>query len=397
MKDDDHNEMAHDPLAQTEAAKLPRRRFIRNAAAGAALACLPAKLLSGCSSAPGLTASTPAGADVMDEALEMMSRLAPLTNHGPMAAEALVTLGRAEVVVPWVEGYKRRFRSGYPETRGRLTRENWREALGDGDRVADWAGLFNRELEEAAWPQVLEKWSAVLAPGLAAAAAHGLIRTGHAVRSLSVKETGLRRRELAEGLAYWAAYYQPLPEAHNTKPAGIRPAQAVDRIPVLPSEKRLRGSIMIGLRSLDDFPPFAGAADLVETTGDAGRFITELTETFANAYVKNVNQQNSITLIHTVTAATALRSLLPFLSPATTQRALRYGWQVAAALYSISSPGSTDHVPEAKEIRDDDLIDRAVASQDEHAIKFTEACLREFKLNPRPVYLRAARDAVGRL
>ncbi|MDQ3803942.1 MAG: hypothetical protein M3416_08960 [Acidobacteriota bacterium] len=42
------------------------------------------------------------------------------------------------------------------------------------------------------------------------------------------------------------------------------------------------------------------------------------------------------------------------------------------------------------------LIDRAVASQDEHAIKLTEARPREYALNPRPVYLRAARDAVER-
>ena len=39
------------------------------------------------------------------------------------------------------------------------------------------------------------------APGLSAAAAHGLLRTGHAVRSLAVKETDLRLRELAQGLS----------------------------------------------------------------------------------------------------------------------------------------------------------------------------------------------------
>jgi hypothetical protein len=43
------------------------------------------------------------------------------------------------------------------------------------------------------------------------------------------------------------------------------------------------------------------------------------------------------------------------------------------------------------------LIDRALATRDEHAIKFTEACLREHALNPKPVYLQAAWDAVGRL
>ncbi|HZB45714.1 MAG TPA: hypothetical protein VE360_10740, partial [Pyrinomonadaceae bacterium] len=271
-----------------------------------------------------------------------------------------------------------------------------REALGDGSRVADWTDFFRRELKEAAWAEVLGRWSAVLAPGLAAAAAHGLIRTGHAARSLSAKETDLRRRELAEGMGYWAAYYQPLPEARNATAGRLKPAQAINHVPLLPPEKRLHGSIMNGLRSLDDFKPFAGAADLVETTGGAGPFLSELTETFADAYVKNVNRGNHLLLIHAVTAAAALRSLLPFLPADTAPKALRYGWQVAAALYSISGPGATDRVPEAKEVGRDELIDRAVASQDEHAIKFTEACLREHALNPKPVYLQAARDAVGR-
>ncbi len=388
--------MSHEPPAQTESDKLPRRRFLGDALTAATVACLPQGFWSGCQATTGSMASTAAGADIMEQALEMMSGLAPLTNHGPMAAEALVALGRAESVAPWVEGYRKRFTASYPEGRGRLTRENWRGALGDGSRVADWTDFFGRELKEAAWAEVVGRWSAVLAPGLAAAAAHGLIRTGHAARSLSAKETDLRRRELAEGMGYWAAYYQPLPEARNATAGKLKPAQAINHVPLLPPEKRLHGSIMNGLRSLDNFTPFAAAADLIETTGDAGRFLSELTETFADAYVKNVNRRNHLILIHAVTAAAALRSLLPFLPADTARRALRYGWQVAAALYSISGPGATDRVPEAKEVGRDELIDRAVASQDEHAIKFTEACLREFALNPRPVYLQAARDAVGR-
>jgi hypothetical protein len=49
------------------------------------------------------------------------------------------------------------------------------------------------------------------------------------------------------------------------------------------------------------------------------------------------------------------------------------------------------------EIDRDDLIDRALATGDEHAIKFTEACLREHALNPKPVYLEAARAGVASL
>jgi hypothetical protein len=40
------------------------------------------------------------------------------------------------------------------------------------------------------------------------------------------------------------------------------------------------------------------------------------------------------------------------------------------------------------------LIDRAIAHGDEHAIKFTEACVREHALNPSPVYFAAARHAI---
>lgn len=37
----------------------------------------------------------------------------------------------------------------------------------------------------------------------------------------------------------------------------------------------------------------------------------------------------------------------------------------------------------------------AIANGDEHATKFTEACLRECDLNPSPAYPAAARHAIG--
>jgi hypothetical protein len=108
--------------------------------------------------------------------------------------------------------------------------------------------------------------------------------------------------------------------------------------------------------------------------------------------VRNVHARNAIALVHAVTGATALRSLLPHLSPSATRSAQRYGWQLAAAIYAVYGAGLTNPPPAAKEIKRDDLIDRAVATEDEHAIKFTEACLREYALNPKPVYLQAALD-----
>jgi hypothetical protein len=45
----------------------------------------------------------------------------------------------------------------------------------------------------------------------------------------------------------------------------------------------------------------------------------------------------------------------------------------------------------------EDLVGRAVAAGDEHAIKFTEVCLREHAISPAPVFLAAAADACRRL
>ena len=44
-----------------------------------------------------------------------------------------------------------------------------------------------------------------------------------------------------------------------------------------------------------------------------------------------------------------------------------------------------------------DIVDQAVAARDEHAIKFTEACLREHAMHPDAIYIDAARDVVQRL
>ena len=377
-------------------AELTRRRFVSDAATVAAMSCVAPPLLWGCQAASSNAASAARNTDAMDQALERMSGLALLTNHGPMAAEALIALGRAEQVAAWVEGYKRRFTSPYPAAYRAVTRANWREALGDARREADWVEFMSRELKEAAWPQVVGQWASTLAPGLSAAAAHGLIRTAHAVRSLQAKETELRRRELAEGLGYWAARYQPLPDAPSGKPGGLKPAEALARVPHLPDEKRMRGSIDTGLRSLNQLPAFAQVADLIALPTEAAPFLSELTETFAAVYVRHVQARNAIVLVHAVTGTTALRSLLPYLSPSATRSAQRSGWQLAAAIYAVYGDGPTNPLPAAKEIKRDDLIDRAVASGDEHAIKFTEACLREYALNPKTVYLQAARDAVER-
>lgn len=352
----------------------------------------------------GATKNTAMNATI-DEALELLANSGPefsygrlrLSNHGPMGAEALLALGRSEAVVPWVERYKRRLESA-PEGRNPIAWDDWREALGDVGRVGDWAALFARELAGAPWRQVLETWTRRLAPGIVASATHGVIRTAHAVRSLGEQETPARLHELAEGLAYWAATYALLPGTPSGSSRGLRPAKALREIETLPpDQQRDFGTITSVLRKLDSLPSFATAIDLVDVGTDPSDFLSDMTETFAGVYLANAANGQVIRLIHAVTGPSAVRLLAPHLSPETTALALRYAWQAAAGLYAAMAQQPAPATVAPAEGDAQDIIERAVATDDEHAIKFTEACLREHALNPQPVYLAAALDASARL
>ena len=345
------------------------------------------------------------GSEAMEDALSLLAPTGPeyagkLANHGPMAAQALVALERPDAVVPWVETYRKRLLA-HPGGIRPIDPAGWREALGDNDRVGDWIVLFRRELEERPWKVVLAEWTARLSPGVVAAAFHGAIRTAHGVRSLEAQETPARVRELAEGLGYWAATYNALPESLSPAkpPAGRKPSAAIAGVPILPRDKQISyGNITDRLQPLDTFPPFAGVADAVDPSGDTSAFMSDLTETFAGVYLASVTRGTLITFIHGVTGPAAVRTLLPYVSPEEQRRLTRYTWQ-ACASFSSSAGGKVAPPPSggATLPSREELTERALATGDEHAIKFAEACFREYALNPKPVYILAAKDGVSRL
>ena len=318
-------------------------------------------------------------------------------NHGPMAAEALFALDREEAALPWIEGYRNRL-THRPATSLAIPLDDWREHLGDRERLGDWIQLFENELSEGPWQEVVRQWVPRLAPAVMAAATHGLIRTGHAVRSLSSGETPQRKGELAQGLGYWAARYYTLPGTPSAVTAGYSPESALARVERL-HDVSFDGSgpITEQIKGMESHPEFAAAIDLADAGGDLSRFISNLTETFAGIYLASPN--NLIAFVHTVTAPSALRMLTPYLDDRDARQAARYAWQACAGVYSWYStvPPQDNTGLEAPAENREELIDRAVAAGGAHSIKFTEACLREYALNPNPVYLLAARDAAERV
>src|ERR1700735_4372770 len=104
---------------------------------------------------------TSATAGTLDEAYDRLHVTGPefdgfLSNHGPMAAEAMIRRGHAGQVQSWLDAYVRRLEE-FPRGLGPIG-SDWQEALGDVRRVADWTVFFGRETAEHPWRPVLKPW-----------------------------------------------------------------------------------------------------------------------------------------------------------------------------------------------------------------------------------------------
>ena len=337
----------------------------------------------------------------LDAALDEIAGFGPTlkngnSNHAPMVAEALCALGRPETVMPWLERYRERM-APRPAQGERIGRDAWREALGRRERFADWAVFFSAELGERPWPAVLDRWVARLAPGFCAAATHGVIRVGHAVRGLAECDTPNRRRELCDALASWAATWQRLPAADGPAGETLPPHQAITRVPLVPPERRLPGNIVARLEALRDFPEFAPVIGLIDTAGEPAVLLAELSDLFARVYLANTSDiATTIAFIHAVTSTAALGNMVAHIAEPTARAAIGHAWQAGCALYACyGGPDPVADIIEPPAADAGALTERAVANGDEHVIKFTEACLNRHAATASPAYLAAA-DAVHR-
>jgi hypothetical protein len=339
--------------------------------------------------------------DVLDEGLSRLAATGPefrggLSNHGPMAAEALVRLGRADAVEHWLDGYLKHLEEA-PRPGDPVTDATWRDALGKLNRVADWEAYVRAQLAEEPWRDVLARWWPRLLPGVAAAATHGIIRTSHAARSLaSAGEAGdaERRAELARALAYWAASYVELPV--GARPDGtLNAAAAIRGLPVL--DEPAQGGLITdrlknGLPRLPGLPAALAALRPPEEAG-TGRHLRDLAGEFTRVFL-GYGRGQPIAFLHAVTAPVAAYSVLPLLPRQLARPTYDALWQVGAALYAVHAGGVTaEPLPAASPLAPGDLADLAVAAGDEHAIKLTEACLRLHAETPDPVFLHAAARA----
>jgi hypothetical protein len=349
---------------------------------------------------------------ILDEAYERLHDTGPefegwLSNHGPMAAESMARRGHAQDVPRWLDGYMERLED-FPRGTAPVGAD-WRDALGDPRRIADWTVFFRRKVADQPWRDVLGTWWPRLLPGVAAAATHGVIRTGHAVRALLADgDDATHVTELAHGLAYWAARWQPVPGTQSGTPAESEPGptgttgmQSLAALGTVPRIADQTGGIRDRLAQLDGLAGWPGAlpAPGLPVVGqEIQAWLAGLADAAALRYLEYAHG-NPVMLVHTATAPTAILRTLPALSEDLWAPSAAAAWAAAAALTAIYAPGAPaprEELPAAPAGPEAvaETFARAVDHGDEHVIKFADTAVDVHARTGSPAVLAAAIRAV---
>lgn len=335
---------------------------------------------------------------ILDEAYQRLHHAGPewddnsLTNHGPMTVEVMVRRGHEADVHDWVDAYVQRL-DDLPDARDRITDDTWREALGEGARIADWTEYLTRQTGEAPWRDVLATWWPRLLPAIAAGTTHGVIRVSHAVRALlGGDETPDTVTELAHGLAFWAARARYVPGV--VPPGGrLEAGVALDALPRVPEQQGNVANRFRQLAELASWPESLTALRAPADPDDARALLTDLVDAAAVHYLGH-GHASPVLLVHTATAPNAVLHSLSAIPRELWADSLTAAWAACAAItvgWAPGEPAPRSELPTPPEGDDlvAEMVDRAVAHGDEHVIKFTDTATEVYQRTGSPDALTA--------
>jgi hypothetical protein len=296
------------------------------------------------------------------------------TSHAPMVVDALVELGHPEAIPAWLDRY-------LPDV---LPREaptapvpvaGWSAALGRPELEPAWQARFEADIAKLGWRGTLAAWSGRLAPGFAAAAAHGVIRSAHAARALARRDSPLRQQELAAGLALWAAAWQSLPGDPRHGSGALPARAALASIPlVAPERRRNGGAITTALTALADEPEFDSALGALDRQRPLDVLALDLATAFADLFLEQVRSPGeAIVYTHAITGVAAAWRLASWVAEADGAALLAHAWQTGAALHACYARAAPVDLP-VPDARLAEVVAAAVRHGDEHVIKLAEAC-----------------------
>ncbi|WSK40266.1 hypothetical protein OG712_17160 [Micromonospora maris] len=173
------------------------------------------------------------------------------------------------------------------------------------------------------------------------------------MRALLAQETAPRVAELGQGLAYWAARWQPfMPPGAGPYPA-TDPRTALDAVPRVPDQRFGIRSCLAQRADLPDWPAAAGAVphldEPVGQTTDEDDVPARLAGIVHAAVVRHGTHgyAEPVMLVHAATAPNAVLRTLPALPGALWAASLAAAWAATAAVTAAYAPATGHPAPPA--------------------------------------------------
>ena len=272
-----------------------------------------------------------------------------LSNHGPMAAEALAHLGAPASISPYV------------------------------DHVL--LKLEPARSDPAAAPDEWRPWLRARLGALVGAAAsqagHGLLRVAHAVRGLERAEADdadltTFLRELGAAVAYWEGGATALP-APSALVGSLGVGEWLDSLERLDPGRRSHGMLTLTLTDAARLPGFVDRVAALAPSSDPTATLDALGAAAAECFRRNIGSSAFATL-HGTTVSAMATVLLDHLDDAGKQRLVAaVAGFVAAAVVGFDD--ALDIVAQDPTPAPPRLAELAAASLEDHTIKFTDACI----------------------
>ena len=206
--------------------------------------------------------------------------------------------------------------------------------------------FFRREVREAPWPEVLAAWWPRLLPAIASGATHGLIRTGHAVRTvLGGDTTPDAVDEIAHALGYWAARAIFVPGL--AAPAGDLDApSALAALPRLPEQSGVIRDRFARLADLPAWTPSLTTLRAPAAPAEIPAALASLVEAGVRQYA-TLGYGSPVLLVHVATAPNAMGHLLPALPQPLWPSSFAATWAACAAITVAYAPATPRPTPAA--------------------------------------------------
>lgn len=298
-----------------------------------------------------------------------------LSNHLPMALCALARLGADDARLhQFAQAYVRdkalapaRTSPTWPPG------DAWPARLGRRAAWPMYRDLFGQWLAHEGAQALLAQVLPALLPGCGAAAFHGLIRSAWALQAG-------HGAELVDGLAHWAASWLPLGSLPAVRATTADPQVLLRRLPAAHASAGLIAQRMAA----------AAAGGALNPTAARLRIDASTPERLARAAARAYAHCGGFTALHLVTATHAMRVVVP-LAPEDSQP-WRWYWQAFAHAVAVAGLRRAAPVPL---LAWDEIVARALDSDDEHVIKLVDAAREEERAHGPGDWRLAASRAVA--